>query len=96
MKKILALTAIVASFGLVACSDDDSGSSSVSCTMSMLGEVVSCIESSDWTEADCTEMGGTVVSACPGNAVATCRESEDGRTATVYDYTEGATCADEE
>lgn len=95
MKKILALTAIVASFGLVACSDD-SGSSTVSCLVKSGDANQFCIESSSISESDCTKeptddensvgMGGVVVSACPTGQTKKCTVSGEGGSGTMYTY----------
>lgn len=94
MKKILVLASAFAAFGLVACGDDSGSSSSdMSCSIDFgdFGGVI-CMQSSDMKEADCTGMTGTVVNDCPANPTATCEESTDGKSATVYYYEAGATC----
>lgn len=92
MKKILALASIFAAFALVACGDDSSSSSTVSCADYEGTTVLSCFESSDIDDVDCTAMGGTVVDACPENPTATCDVSYDGVSGTEYSYETGATC----
>jgi hypothetical protein len=86
MKSILSVVLGVMALGLVAgCSDD---SDSVSCNFVVGGANTYCMTSSDISEDQCTQSQGTVVDSCPSGSIQSCKVSGDGKSGTVYVYSQ--------
>jgi hypothetical protein len=86
MRHSAALLIYASVFAFVGGCENDSPED-VSCSYVSNGTDEYCI-SGEFTESDCANRSGTVVSKCPAKAVASCELGDDGKTATIYFYSE--------